>query len=106
MSPFILDAFGRKAGGTGDADYPYLFKNHTSGQYDGKPLDFRQQTDSAWLGELLPWRLRRGCSHAERHALSRPQHERHRPPHQDRRAPDQVHRQGRIPAGRRGDRLP
>ena len=52
----------------------------------------------------LPWRLHRRCDHAERLALSHSRHRRRRPPDPDRRAPDQIHRQGRISPGCRGDR--
>ena len=52
----------------------------------------------------LPRRLHRRCDHAERFALPHPRHRRRRSPDPDRRAPDQVFGQGRIPAGRGGDR--
>ena len=52
----------------------------------------------------LRWRLHWRCDHAEQFALSHPRHRRRRPPDADRCASDQTHRQGRIPAGRRGDR--
>ncbi len=52
----------------------------------------------------LPRRLHRRCDHAERRAVSHPRHRRRRSPDPDRGAPDQVFGQGRIPAGRGGDR--
>ena len=52
----------------------------------------------------LPGRLHRRGDHAERHALSHSRHRRRRSPDPHRRASDQIHGQGRIPAGRGGDR--
>ena len=52
----------------------------------------------------LPGRLHRRGDHTERHALSHSRHRRRRSPDPDRRASDQIHGQGRIQAGRGGDR--
>ena len=57
-----------------------------------------------WRLLHLRWRIYRRGDHAERHALSDSRHRRRRSPDPHRRASDQIHGQGRIQAGRGGDR--
>ncbi len=98
------DAYGRKASDYNIPSYPYLFDQTRAGQRSAAEFG-----DAAgWRVDrrlvYLPRRLYRRRDHAVRHALSHSRNRRRGSPDANRRPSDQIHRQGRISAGRGSDR--